>query len=276
MNNCKICNSATKEVFQATVLFKYAVHYYQCTHCQFIQTEQPHWLEESYVEAITDLDLGYVTRNIFFAEVTGKLIRGSYHRKASFLDYGGGYGMFVRLMRDRGFDFYREDKYCDNLFSAHFDIEDEGVATGKKFDLLTAFEVFEHLEDPLSEIETMFRYSDSILFSTELQPDIDFKSAEDWWYVSPEIGQHIALFSQQALKEIAKKYNCQVYSARNSLHLLTKKKFRINPLTYPVYSTLILDKVLKRNFLNPKSLLKQDYEKVKQVLIDSKGDKKEA
>ncbi len=270
MTTCKICQQASKELFQATVLFQYPVQYYQCTNCAFIQTEPPHWLEESYVEAITDLDLGYVTRNIFFAEITGKLIKGSFQKNASFLDYGGGYGMFVRLMRDRGFDFYREDKYCENLFSAHFDVTDKNVAPNKKFDLLTAFEVFEHLEDPLSEVERMLGFADSILFSTELQPQATFKSPDDWWYFSPEIGQHIALFSAQSLQELAKKHHCYIYSAQNNLHLLTKKKFTLNPLTYPVYSTLVMDKLLRRNFLNPKSLLKKDYEQVKQLLIEEK------
>lgn len=273
MTTCKICKQPSKELFKTKVLLKYPVQYYQCTNCAFIQTEEVHWLEESYVDAITDLDLGYVTRNIFFTSITAKIIKGSFDKKASFLDYGGGYGMFVRLMRDRGFDFYREDKYCENLFSAQFDVDDEGVEKNKKFDLLTAFEVFEHLEDPLAEVERMLQFSDSILFSTELQPQATFQQPEDWWYFSPEIGQHIALFSKQSLEELAKQYNCQVYSARNNLHLLTRKKFTFNPLTYPVYSSLILDKLLKRNFLNPESLLKKDYNKVKQVLI--KGKKEE-
>lgn len=268
MPSCKICKQNTKELFRAQVLYKYDVQYYQCTNCAFIQTEEPHWLEESYTSAITDLDLGYVTRNIFFGAITTKLLKRSFHRKAAFLDYGGGYGMFVRLMRDRGFDFYREDKYCANLFSAHFDVDDPIDNAPKKFELVTAFEVFEHLENPYEDIERMFQFSDSILFSTELQPQDTFSSASDWWYFSPDIGQHIAIYSKGALQEIAKKYNCQVYSAQNKLHLLTKRKFAWNPLIYPVYSTLIGDKLLGRNFMNRQSLLKPDYNRVKNLLLE--------
>lgn len=268
MPSCKICKQHTAELFRTKVLYKYDVQYYQCPNCNFIQTEEPHWLEESYTSAITDLDLGYVTRNIFFGNITAKLLKRSFDRKTAFLDYGGGYGMFVRLMRDRGFDFYREDKYCANLFSTHFDVDDPTVETNKCFELVTAFEVFEHLEDPYEDIEQMFQFADSILFSTELQPQATFAKAEDWWYFSPEIGQHIAIFSTKALQEIANKYGCQVYSAQNKLHLLTKKKFAWNPLIYPVYSTLIADKLLGRNFMNPNSLLKADYERVKKLLTD--------
>lgn len=89
-------------------------------------------------------------------------------------------------------------------------------------------------------------------------------------YFSPDIGQHVAIYSKGALQEIAKKYNCQVYSAQNKLHLLTKRKFAWNPLTYPVYSTLIGDKILGRNFMNRQPLLKTDYAKVKNLLLEDR------
>ena len=55
--------------------------------------------------------------------------------------------MFVRIMRDKGFNFYRQDIHCQNLFAKHFDISN--IKITEKFDLLTAIEVFEHLEDPM-------------------------------------------------------------------------------------------------------------------------------
>ncbi len=38
-----------------------------------------------------------------------------------FLDYAGGYGVFTRLMRDIGFDFYWHDPYTQNLFANGFE-----------------------------------------------------------------------------------------------------------------------------------------------------------
>ena len=67
--------------------------------------------------------------------------------KAKFLDYGGGYGMLVRLMRNYGFDFYYFDKYCQNLFANGFDLKDSACS---RFELLTAFELFEHFSEPVS------------------------------------------------------------------------------------------------------------------------------
>jgi len=79
------------------------------------------------------------------------------------LDYAGGYGVFVRLMRDIGFDFYWQDKYTENLFVRGFEYDEK-----KRFDFLTSFKSFEHFDQPLQEIENMLSFSDNILFSTLL------------------------------------------------------------------------------------------------------------
>jgi len=32
--------------------------------------------------------------------------------------------VYVRLMRDEGYNFYRQDVYCENIFAKSFDVED--------------------------------------------------------------------------------------------------------------------------------------------------------
>jgi hypothetical protein len=88
------------------------------------------------------------------------LIRLCFPQASRFVDYGGGYGMFVRLMRDKGFDFYRSDKYAKNLFAKQFEAS-ETIS----YDLLTAFEVFEHLVNPTDEVERMLKLSDAIFLA---------------------------------------------------------------------------------------------------------------
>jgi hypothetical protein len=262
---CKICNQPSNKIFTTEVLLQYQVSYYQCSNCGFIQTEQPYWLPEAYKEAISTLDIGYLTRNLLYADITEKLIH-QYFSQQQFLDYGGGYGMFVRLMRDRGFFFYRQDIYCENLFAKFLDVTDLDNNQPQRFELLTAFEVFEHLENPLAEIEKMLSYSNSILFSTELQPAIKITSPTDWWYFVPETGQHIALFSKGALLELSKKFNCNLYSNGSTLHLLTKQHFRKDPVQIVCKEQDKLDRKLKRHFSNPKSLIQFDFEQARQKL----------
>jgi hypothetical protein len=256
--NCKICQHTSNLLFRCKILNKYDIGYFQCSHCSFIQTEEPYWLKEAYGDAIADTDVGYVTRNISLSHITGSLIKSVFNKDGYFIDYGGGYGLFVRLMRDKGFRFYRQDLYCENIFAKHFDITD---LTGyRHFELLTSFEVFEHLNNPTAELERMFTYSDSILFSTELQPDQPLKTFEDWWYFAPHMGQHIALYSLNSLKTIAELFHCRLYSNKRNLHLLTPKKLNSNPVKKFSFIHNLSDKLMSRNFQNKNNLILEDYE----------------
>jgi hypothetical protein len=261
---CKICNSESIIQFKATVLRKYEVAYFKCKHCNLIQTENPYWLHEAYEEAITDLDIGYVTRNISIAEIVTTFIRISSDRKGCFIDYGGGYGLLVRLLRDKGYNFYRQDLHCTNIFALNLDVTD--LKRPIEFELLTAFEVFEHLENPLDEIEKMFNYSESILFSTALQPHKSITKPEDWWYVAPETGQHISLYHAKSLEYLSKVFNCNLYSDGEGLHLLTKRKFRVNPVKAVSYSFAIINRLFSRHFNNKRSLMNTDFQYAKKLL----------
>ncbi|MDP4128777.1 MAG: class I SAM-dependent methyltransferase [Bacteroidota bacterium] len=256
--NCKICQHTSHLLLQGRILNKYNVGYYQCSYCGFIQTEEAYWLKEAYSDAIADTDVGYVTRNISQSSITSSIIKSLFNKGGYFIDYGGGYGLFVRLMRDKGFRFYRQDIYCENIFARHFDLTD--LIGDRRFELLTSFEVFEHLDNPMAELERMFTYSDSILFSTELQPEQPLKLFEDWWYFAPHMGQHIALYSLESLKVIAKTFNCHLYSNKRNLHLLTPKKLKFNPVKRFSFTHNLGDKLMSRNFQNKNNLILEDYE----------------
>jgi len=220
MTECKICSSTSVAPFsRATLLKRHTVEYFRCGRCGFICTEEPYWLDEAYSEAITGSDVGLVRRNCQLSVIAGTVIRTFFGRTGSFLDFAGGYGLFVRLMRDRGFDFRWHDAYCSNLFARGF----EGSLTeGSSYRLLTAFEVFEHLANPLEEIGTMLKLSRSILFSTELIPAACPKP-DEWWYYGPEHGQHVSFYSRRSLQVIADRHKLHLYSNGSSMHLLTEK-----------------------------------------------------
>jgi len=117
---CKICSGSAIKIFKGRVLNKYVVNYYKCIKCGFIQTEDPFWLKEAYSNAIANQDVGLVHRNLQVSTTVGAIVMQHYNYKAKFLDYAGGYGLFVRIMRDKGFDFYWKDSYCQNIFAQHF------------------------------------------------------------------------------------------------------------------------------------------------------------
>jgi hypothetical protein len=260
---CKICRHETEFLWKARILGKYDITYYKCPVCEFIQTEPAYWLAEAYAGVIADTDIGYVTRNLMYSDRVERIARLSFPDARRFLDYGGGYGLFVRLMRDRGFDFYRQDLYCDNIFARSFDVEDlRSAKEEERFGLLTAFEVFEHLDDPRLELDKMYGYSDSILFSTELQPRHPLKDIKDWWYFAPHMGQHIALYSLRTLQTIADQYGCHLYSDSKNLHLLTKRKLSFNTVNWVSLTGRVTDRLLGRHFQNRKSLLMGDLQRI--------------
>lgn len=264
----KITSGNTTLIFTARVLNKYDVNYYRCNDTGFIQTEEPHWLTEAYSSAITKLDIGLPYRNITLADTLSKLLATSFNTKGLFLDYAGGYGLFTRLMRDKGFNFYHTDQYCQNLFAEYFELTD--LPAGTRFELVTAFEVFEHLTHPIAEIKQMLEFTDNLLFSTELQPE-NITSVDDWAYFSIETGQHIAFYNEASLKAIADKLGYGFYTDGKFLHLFTKTNFAHNPLTPPKDSFLLrkakkyISKAQKKLGM-PASLLMKDWKYIKDKL----------
>ncbi len=200
-------------------MLQHNVAYFRCTSCGFICTEEPYWLEAAYSAAITGSDLGLVNRNIHLSKITKSVISVFFTKNRRFIDYAGGYGLFVRLMRDLGFDFHWYDKYCRNLFACHFESAENDTA----YELLTAFEVFEHLVDPINEVEKMLTYSRNILFTTEIVP-VPAPKPDEWWYYGVEHGQHISFFTVQSLELIARKFSLNFVSDGRYCHLFTEKK----------------------------------------------------
>ena len=120
---CKICSSSSTPFSDATILGKYPAKYYRCGECGFIQTEEPYWLEEARANPINRTDVGLVNRNIHMSAIAKAVIAFFFNANGKYLDYAGGYGLFVRIMRDSGYDFYNHDEHCENLFAPDFERE---------------------------------------------------------------------------------------------------------------------------------------------------------
>ncbi|MCX8533707.1 class I SAM-dependent methyltransferase [Chryseobacterium luquanense] len=262
---CKICSSSANKIFSKKILLKYNVDYHQCENCGFIQTDEPFWLEEAYNNAITSLDIGILKRNNELLQTIPKFIDTFFPQSKMYLDFAGGYGIFVRLMRDLGYDFYRQDIYCENIFSKHFDITDIDV---NKFDVVTAFEVFEHLENPLEEIGNILSYADNLIFSTDVVPKAN---VENWVYIANETGQHIAFYTEKSLRIIADKFGKSYYRKKN-YHVFSATEFSKEQIDYAIndiskYREFFGLKKTRLNFrIDRIGLLEDDYAKIQKIL----------
>lgn len=265
---CKICGKATAFIFTQTVLQKYPVKYYQCGNCDFIQTDDIHWLKEAYTSAITALDIGILNRNLRMIHRVPRIIDALFPGAVTMLDYAGGFGIFTRMMRDEGYDFYHTDPFCDNIFAKQFEKEN---APRQKFDLVTAFEVFEHFADPLEEISRIVEYSRNLVFSTEMVPG-DVNDIASWWYLSPETGQHIAFYSGRTLQYIAGKFGLNYYGSEN-IHIFTEETPDDDRLAYALRDknykkTLFGLRTVPLDFkITRQSLMQKDYEMLRKNLI---------
>lgn len=211
---CKICGAATAHFGQQRILGKFLAEYRRCGRCGYVFISEPHWLEEAYSTAIAALDTGIVTRNLWLADVTSALLALALRNVRRALDFGGGTGLLVRLMRDRGHDFSWHDAYSPNLLARGFEAD-----PGSQFDLVTAFELVEHLPEPVATVERLRALAPIILISTQLLPP-DARTLDDWWYYAPESGQHIGFFTQASLAILAERVGLRLSTNRQNLHVL--------------------------------------------------------
>lgn len=192
---CRLCGSATTSAFAKRVLGRFNVNYFTCRFCGSLQTEPPYWVTESYKDcALTATDTGAADRtllNVALVAAITKILRIN----GRILDYGGGDGLLCRLLRDIEFDCWVYDKFSTPSYGQGF-IAD----LDKSFELITSFEVFEHFENPAPEVANLFlRRPRALLISTQLYRE----QSADWWYLSPESGQHVFFYSERAIRLIA-------------------------------------------------------------------------
>lgn len=195
---CRLCAAPVRERFRLPVRRQYDVAYSVCSGCGSLQTDTPHWLNEVYSTLDPALDVGFLRRNVLTAALTAEVLTAlGIGPEEPCLDWGSGPGLFCRMMRDASFHFFGYDKYAKGEYIPLYRI---GEPAGKKFRAVTAFEVFEHLPHPATELDALFALDPSVLiFTTELYSGQD----SDWWYLDHVTGQHVFFYSQTALQWIA-------------------------------------------------------------------------
>lgn len=262
MTNTQYLSPLTKTdgrfLFQHKVIGRYKAEYFIDDSVGYIWAGNPTWLDEAYSDAIALTDTGVFARNLKNIEAVSAVLRYNGMSAAQGIDIGAGYGLFVRGMRDIGHDFYWSDKYADNLVARGFEA-DQHV-----FDVAVAFEVLEHLPNPLKFlIESRATYNWSTLFFSATCFDKEDVPGTDWWYWAFETGQHISFFSYQCLEFIAEKLGLYLVHLTGDLYAFTD-----NPkLTWPARK---LTRSLLRLRFKRASLTQSDYETMKARLQTSK------
>jgi hypothetical protein len=194
----------------------YPVYFRRCGQCGFaFTTAFDSWDPKAFHEHIYNRDYIVVDPDYIDLRPSGnaKLVASSFpdaRQSTEILDFGGGAGVFADRLREQGFSASTYDP-----FSSFNQMPQQ------RFDLLTCFEVMEHVPFPQTTVATMvslLKSPGAILFSTLVQP-ADFEvTGLNWWYAAPRNG-HISLYSSESLALLFKPHGMRVGSFNANLHI---------------------------------------------------------
>jgi hypothetical protein len=209
---CNICECRASHFVTIRIMGRHDAEYCRCTSCGFIFATNPYWLQESFSTELNRLDIGSVDRCLVVSSFVEVVIRSLRLTAGRILDWGGGYGLLTRLLRDRGLDTRFYDPYTSPLF-----VGDAIAASDENFDLTVMGEVMLHITHPVETLREVLRRSDYLLFTAVVAPP-DVSS--DWWYFMPDSGQHVAIHSRDSIAALGKVLGVSVTSDGRFFHLL--------------------------------------------------------
>lgn len=186
--------------------------YHICTSCRNITCQEMlDWSQEDFSKYIYndkyiqyDPDYAHNRPNSYANSISEAYSR----KKIKHLDYGSGSGVMSKILKDK----FLWDSTAYDPFS-------NPVHISRKFNFITAIEVFEHSADIDKTIVDIQKYLDKdgvILFSTLLVPsDVTI----DWWYIGAVQG-HINIQSRESMTILAKRNGMLFSTLVPNVHIL--------------------------------------------------------
>lgn len=218
--NCKICRNKT--AFVGTKIGKFKpceYHLFQCQHCyfSFIQNPDTDYAEiysEAYyhnkgadplIDYVYEIDNPIRTIRTYEWQGILKIVRLliSLTKDTRWLDFGCGNGGLVRFCRENspadvvGFE---EGWGKEKAIQAGIPVVESIASMEQQFDVVTAIEVLEHVENPLQTLKAIRKLlkPGGLFFYTTGNAHPFRNRLMNWSYIVPEI--HISLFEPKSLE----------------------------------------------------------------------------
>jgi len=193
------------------------VRYFLCSKCGFcFAPEIYRWSMQEFSNRIYNDDYKFVDPDYLELRprTNAQMLKNVFASRVldiRHLDYGGGNGLLSSELFGAGWDSTSYDPFVDGPLPPNLG----------RFNLVTCFEVFEHVPDVnelISRLYALAKVDGIVLFSTFLSDGNLKNSAQpDWWYAAPRNG-HISLFSSRSLALLGRKVGFEFRSFSPNLH----------------------------------------------------------
>lgn len=212
---CKICNS--KELNKLDC----EKSYYHCDNCDLIFIDEEDIIDcaeekERYAQHDNNhQNSGYVE---MFKRFINQFLEPhvDMDKLETVLDFGCGPGpVLADLLKERGLkvDIYDPFFYPEKVFE------------GNEYDLITSTEVFEHLKNPLKEIELLLEHLKDggyLALMTLYHPGLE--KFKDWWYKRDPT--HITFYNHNTFREMEEIFPLEVLFTDKNKYCLFKKRMK--------------------------------------------------
>jgi len=243
--NCYLCNSSSHSLIQDRVRDRNDLNVLKCNSCGLVFLDKKDHIDRTFYEnggMGKSLNLGNITGATDHADTEKRFkLYSKLFANKSILDFGCGKGSLLKKIKTEGIakSLYalEPDQKCQKVLKDDFTVfSDVNEIPDKNFDVITMFHVLEHIEDPVSALNTLY---DKLVEKGKLIIEIPSsndallhlygcKAFSEFTYWSC----HLYLFNLKTFRALLEKtefkINCikqyQRYTLANHLHWLAKGK----------------------------------------------------